>query len=199
MRTAAVLDHAPAQIVRHESTRVPTGRLGMWWFLASEIVTFGGIVTTYCLMRLYHPEWLAHSSRTLLPIGAANTVVLLTSSLTMVLAHAAAQHKDRSKATRLLLITFALACLFLVFKGYEYHHEISEGLTPAAGIFWGFYFAMTGLHGLHVLAGMIAMLAVIASLKKDKFSRVEVLGLYWHFVDLVWIFLFPLLYVTARG
>jgi heme/copper-type cytochrome/quinol oxidase subunit 3 len=198
MSSVASVSATPAPRVR-QSTRVATGKLGMWWFLASEVVTFGGIVVTYVLLRLTHPEWLKHSSQTLLPIGAANTVVLLTSSLTMVLAHAAAQQRDAIKAKRYLLITLALGVLFLCFKGYEYHHEIHEGLTPAAGVFWGFYFAMTGLHGLHVVAGLIAMIAVTASLKQGKYSRVEVLGLYWHFVDVVWIFLFPLLYVTAQG
>src|SRR5689334_3422858 len=92
-------------ILRRQRTRVPNGRLGMWWFLASEVVTFGGVVTSYLLLRLAHPEWMKQSAETLLPIGAINTVVLLTSSLTMVLAHAAAHHKDRSRTIRYMLIT----------------------------------------------------------------------------------------------
>ena len=130
--------------------------------------------------------------------GAANTVVLLSSSLTMVLAHAAAQDRDAARARQWLIITMLLGLVFLGFKSFEYHHEISEGRVPAAGVFWTFYFAMTGLHGLHVIAGLIAMFFITLSLKREKFSRVDAVGLYWHFVDIVWIFLLPLLYVTAQ-
>jgi len=176
-------------------------RLGMWWFLASEIVIFGGVVAAYLMLRLVHPEWLHQSSKTLLPIGAINTVVLLTSSLTMVLAHQSASHKIVASTRKWLFITLALGLTFLALKAVEYHHEISDGNVPGASPFWGFYFLMTGLHALHVIAGLILMLYLIVRVGAGGryFARVDAAGLYWHFVDIVWIFLFPLLYVTTHS
>ena len=192
--TAAETAHA------HETpaaTTVPTGRLGIWMFLASEVVIFGGLITIYVLYRLRHPEWglLAHNM--VQAAGAINTLVLLTSSLTMVLAHAAVEHDDLRKAARYMLITVALGAVFMGIKAYEYGHEIGEGFTPVAGLFWSFYFAMTGLHALHVLGGMFAILAVRQAVVEGRNpQRVELVGIYWHFVDIVWIFLFPLLYLA---
>lgn len=200
----AVLDHSPsghvAQSHVYESVGISKTRLGMWWFLASEIVTFGGVVAAYLMLRMVHPQWIHQSSKTLLPIGAINTVVLLTSSLTMVLAHAAAEEKNVGRTRKWLAVTLAFGVLFLCFKGYEYHHEIADGNVPSAAPFWGFYYCMTGLHALHVIAGLIVMVHLLIVVGRgDRFARVGGAGLYWHFVDIVWIFLFPLLYVTTHG
>jgi heme/copper-type cytochrome/quinol oxidase subunit 3 len=199
MTDVAISIHSAHSAPRRQRAIVPTTRLGMWWFLCSEIVTFGGVVVSYALLRLYHPEWLEHSSHTLLPIGAINTVILLTSSLTIVLAHQTADQKQIAVTRKWLLITLGLGLLFLAFKAFEYHHEISNGRTPGAGVFWGFYYAMTGLHALHVIAGLVLMTYLVIFLNDPKvLARVTPAGLYWHFVDIVWIFLFPLLYVTSH-
>jgi heme/copper-type cytochrome/quinol oxidase subunit 3 len=181
-----------------EATEVPTGRLGMWWFLASELVIFGGLITTYLLFRWRHPEWGAEAAHTINAAGAFNTLVLLTSSLTMVLAHAAAERGDFSRAARNLGFTFIGGIVFLIVKVYEYTHEIQEGFTPLTNLFWSFYYGMTGLHALHVVGGMVAMMVIRAAVAKGRDpQRVEFVGLYWHFVDIVWIFLFPILYLSS--
>jgi heme/copper-type cytochrome/quinol oxidase subunit 3 len=182
------------------ATSVPTGRLGIWWFLASEIVIFGGLVTCYVLFRLRHPEWGALAAHTLTPAGAVNTFVLLTSSLSVVLAHDAASRGNHRLASQALMQTLFAGAVFMGIKAFEYGHEIAQGFTPNAGLFWSFYYAMTGLHALHVLGGMVAILAVRRSVAKgEHLRRVEYVGIYWHFVDIVWIFLFPLLYLASRG
>ncbi len=184
--------------IERTATGIPNGRLGMWWFLTSEIAVFGGMISIYVLNRLSHPNFAEAASHTLMPLGALNTFILLTSSLTVVLAHAAAEERNRSRVLRYEALTILLGLGFLCVKGFEYHHEISEGFTPATGLFWGFYFVMTGLHGLHVIAGLIAHAWACAGVAAaGRFSRVTPVGLYWHFVDVVWIFLFPLLYLAS--
>ncbi len=180
---------------------VPIWRLGIWWFLASEIVVFGGLIACYILYRFHHPEWGLEAAHTLQWVGAANTVVLLTSSLTMILAHHhILDENDLAGGRRFLGITILLGLLFLGFKGYEYAHEIKGGLLPAKSLFWSFYYLMTGLHALHVIGGEVANLVVWKGLKKGRSPhRIESVGLYWHFVDVVWIFLFPLLYLASAG
>ncbi len=178
---------------------IPATRLGMWIFLASEVGTFGGLIATYVMMRMWHHEWLHESAHTLLSIGTINTVVLLTSSLTMVLAHEAAEAKERARTRRFLLLTAGLGLLFLCLKAFEYSHEIAGGHTPKVSVFWSFYFAMTGLHALHIVGGLVLMLYATLGLRHDcVLRRVAPIGLYWHFVDVVWIILFPLMYVTTH-
>lgn len=182
-----------------EPTEIPIRRWGIWWFLGSEIVTFGGLLVSFLLMRLRHPEWAIEASHTLLPIGTINTVVLLTSSLTIILAHHAVEHGDLKRAARFLAATIGMGLLFACFKAFEYGHEISEGFVPAKSLFWSFYYLMTGLHMLHVLGGVVANIVVYLGLKQGRHvHRVESAGIYWHFVDVVWIYLFPLLYVTTH-
>ncbi len=188
---------APGLEVR-EATGVPTGRLGIWWFLASEVVIFGGLIVIYTLFHLRHPEWSADARHTLSWAGALNTLVLLTSSLTMVLAHAALAEGKRHHADLYLSATRVLGGIFLIVKAFEYGHEIAGGHTPVSGLFWSFYFTLTGLHALHVLGGIVAISVIGAWLRVGKnVHRVEYVGIYWHFVDVVWIFLFPLLYLTS--
>jgi heme/copper-type cytochrome/quinol oxidase subunit 3 len=177
--------------------RLLNGRLGMWWFLASEIAVFGGLIAVYVLNRMRHAEWAHEAEHTWFVIGAVNTIILLTSSLTVVLAHSAAERRDRGLTMRYLGVTLLLGLAFLVFKAIEYTKEIGEGIVPGTNLFWSFYFLMTGLHALHVIAGLVAFTTVLYVVSKGTcWSRVEAVGIYWHFVDIVWIFLFPLLYIT---
>ncbi len=180
-----------------DATGVPTGRLAVWWVIASEIVIFGGILGSYLMHRLGHPEWAHQSIHTNTAAGAFNTFVLLTSSLCAVLAHQAAEAGNGKKAANFLYLTCLGALTFLVVKSAEWTNEIREGFTLSSNTFWSFYYTAAGLHGLHVLAGGIIMLFVAADAKKNKeLQRVENIGIYWHFVDIVWIFLFPLLYIA---
>lgn len=176
---------------------IPTGRLAVWWVLVSEIVIFGGVLVSYVMHRLGHPEWADQASHTHLWLGAFNTLVLLSSSLSAVLAHQAAEQGNGRKAANLLYLTCLGALTFLGVKSYEWTNEIREGFTLQAGGFWSYYYTAAGLHAFHVIAGAVIMLVVAESAKKNRdLHRVENIGIYWHFVDIVWIFLFPLLYIA---
>ena len=179
------------------ATGIPTGRLAVWWVIASEIVIFGGLLMSYLMFRLAHGEWAAHSANTNTWIGAFNTLVLLTSSLTAVLGHKAADAGDGKKAANMLLFTCLGGVIFVSVKAFEWSMEISHGFTLMTNSFWGFYYTAAGLHALHVIACCIIMLFVQADARKNQeLHRVELIGIYWHFVDLIWIFLFPLLYIA---
>jgi heme/copper-type cytochrome/quinol oxidase subunit 3 len=179
------------------ATGTPTGKLAVWWLIASEIVIFGGILGSYLMHRLGHPEFGDYASHTNTWIGAFNTLVLLTSSLTAVLAHAAAEKKEGEKAFRYLMFTVGGAATFVVVKSIEWTIEITAGYTITSNAFWSFYYIAAGLHALHVIAGAIIMAIVAFDARKGKeLQRVELVGIYWHFVDVVWIFLFPLLYIA---
>jgi heme/copper-type cytochrome/quinol oxidase subunit 3 len=176
---------------------LPTGRLAVWWVIASEVVIFGGLLGAYVMHRLGHPEWAHQSAHTNTWAGAFNTFVLLTSSLFAVQAHEAAEAGDGPRAARRLGLTVLGGLTFLSVKGAEWTHEIREGYTLTSSTFWSFYYTAAGLHGLHVLAGMVVMLFVAADARRGReLQRGENVGLYWHFVDIVWIFLFPLLYIA---
>jgi heme/copper-type cytochrome/quinol oxidase subunit 3 len=174
-----------------------TGRLAVWWVIVSEIVIFGGLLACYLMHRLGHPEWSNYAIHTNTAAGAFNTFVLLTSSLSAVLAHKAADEGNGKKAAWLLVATSVGAATFIVVKSFEWTNEIIHGYTITSNGFWAFYYTAAGLHGLHVIAGAVIMLIIAADAYKGKhLHRVELIGLYWHFVDLVWIFLFPLLYIA---
>ncbi len=176
---------------------LPTGRLAVWWVIASEIVIFGGLLASYLMHRLGHPDWASQSIVTNTWIGAFNTFVLLTSSLSAVLAHAAAEDGDGKKAAKLLLLTVLGGAVFIGVKSVEWTLEISHGYTITSHPFWSFYYTAAGLHALHVIAGCVIMLFVAADAAKGReLQRVEYIGIYWHFVDIIWIFLFPLLYIA---
>jgi heme/copper-type cytochrome/quinol oxidase subunit 3 len=172
------------------------GKIGMWWFLASEIMVFGGLIVSFVVFRLGGNGWSAETAHLQATIGVVNTLVLLTSSLTVVQAFAAAEAGAPRTARLFLGLTLLGGLLFLGLKATEYTTEIRAGFTPAGGIFWSFYYAMTGLHALHVLAGVAVNAVLFASARLRTPDRLELAGLYWHFVDVVWIFLFPLLYLT---
>ena len=179
------------------ATGIPTGRLAIWWVLASEVVIFGGLLASYLMFRLGHPEWADAAAVTNTYIGAFNTFVLLSSSFTAVLAHQAAENGNGKQAARYLWMTIAGACVFLVVKGFEWSYEISHGYTITSNGFWAFYYTAAGLHAAHVIAGAIIMAFIAVDAAKGReLQRVELIGIYWHFVDVVWIFLFPLLYIA---
>jgi len=176
---------------------VPTGRLAIWWVLASEIVIFGGLLGAYIMHRLGHPSWANQAIHTNVWAGGFNTFVLLTSSLSAVLAHQAAERGDGARAARFLRYTVLGGGVFLVVKAFEWTNEIAHGYTIGSNLFWSFYYTAAGLHATHVVAGMVIMLIVAAAAAKNQhLQRVENIGIYWHFVDIVWIFLFPLLYIA---
>lgn len=174
------------------------GKLGVWWFLASEIMVFGGLISSYILARLGSSGWAAEAAHLSVPVASMNTLVLLTSSMTMVLAFRAVGRGDKEGVRTFLLWTIVLGLMFLGIKAYEYTSEVRAGFTPVKGPFWHFYYTMTGLHALHVLAGIITNFALFTAAGKGlrNAHRIELAGLYWHFVDIVWIFLFPLLYLA---
>ena len=176
---------------------MPTPRLAVWWVIASEIVIFGGLLGSYIMHRIAHGAWADHAANTNTAIGATNTLVLLTSSLFAVLAHQAAERGDGKKAAQFLYYTTGGGLLFVCIKAYEWTTEISHGMTITSNTFWSFYYTAAGIHALHVIAGMIIMLFVAQTAKRnEELHRVEIIGIYWHFVDVVWIFLFPLLYIA---
>jgi heme/copper-type cytochrome/quinol oxidase subunit 3 len=185
------------QATLRSATGIPTGRLAVWWLLASEVVIFGGVLGSYLMFRLGHPEWADAAAVTNTYIGAINTFVLLTSSFTAVLAHQAAERGDGKKAAGFLVLTIGGALTFLAIKSYEWGYEISHGYTITSNGFWQFYYTAAGLHALHVIAGAIIMgIVAMDAYRGRELQRVELIGIYWHFVDVVWIFLFPLLYIA---
>ena len=191
--------------------------LGMWVFLVTEIMFFGGLFMAYLLYRVWYPQAWAEGSLELdIVLGGINTVVLIGSSLTMALAVRAAQTGSPRATVNWLLITIALGGVFLVIKGFEYAHKFHAHHVPGPNfefeglharqveIFLSLYFAMTGLHALHMVIGfgllsVIAWMAYKRRFSPEWYSPVEMAGLYWHFVDIVWIFLFPLLYLVDRA
>ncbi len=178
-------------------TGIPTGRLAVWWLLASEVVIFGGLLGSYIMHRVGHPEWAEAATHTQVWFGAFNTLVLLTSSFTAVLAHQAAESGQGKKAAKFLVMTMGGALTFLLVKSIEWTIEISHGYTITTNTFWSFYYTAAGLHGLHVIAGAIIMgFIAVDAWRGRELQRVELIGIYWHFVGLVWIFLFPLLYIA---
>jgi heme/copper-type cytochrome/quinol oxidase subunit 3 len=189
--------HAKPIATLRSAAGIPTGRLAMWWLVASEIVIFGGLLCSYIMHRIGHPEWALQSAHTNLLAGSINTCILLTSSLSAVLAHQAAETGNGKRAAKFLWLTILGAVGFLVVKSFEWANEISHGYTITASTFWSFYYSAAGLHGLHVIGGSIAMgIVALDAAKGKELQRVEYVGIYWHFVDLVWIFLFPLLYIA---
>lgn len=187
---------------------VPQGRLGLWILIAGELIIFGGLIACYILYRIRYPEWGAQAANTSTLLGALNTLVLLTSSFTVVMAHTAALKKQLNKIVLWMSATLALGLTFLVVKSVEYTTEISHGFTLTSpslvangesigANFWSFYYLATGLHALHVVAGMLILFIVMMGARKGKnLHRVELGGMYWHMVDIIWIFLFPLLYIA---
>ncbi len=190
--------------------------LGMWVFLVNEIMFFGGLFLVYVVYRtLYPAAFVAASHHLDITLGAINTTVLIASSLTMALSVHSAQLGKRRLLILFLVLTIVLGAIFLGIKGVEYAHKFHEGHVPGpyftwegpnggqAQLFFGLYFAMTGMHALHMIIGIGILTWLIVESARgtygpDYFTPVEMTGLYWHFVDIIWIFLFPLLYLIGR-
>jgi cytochrome c oxidase subunit 3 len=210
--------HHPALRHHFESLaqQKETAGLGMWVFIAQEIMFFGGLFTVYAVYRNLYPEaWAAASHHLDYTLGAINTAVLICSSLTMAMAvHAAALGKRR-QIVGYIFGTVALGTVFLVVKVFEYREKFEHHLVPGAAfrfeepfarpaeIFYALYFSMTGLHALHMIIGIPILLAIAWHAHRGRYgpayhTPVEMVGLYWHFVDIVWIFLFPLLYLVGH-
>jgi cytochrome c oxidase subunit 3 len=203
-------DSAPTHAVHRDDFGA---RLGMWLFLVTEMVLFGGLFIAYSYMRATYPAEFHRAGEELnATLGVTNTLVLLTSSLTVVLSIVAVQRGDKRRTMAFLWTTLGLGVIFLVIKSFEWATKFHHGLYPNSShlatlphgeqVFFGLYFTMTGLHGLHVIAGL-SVLAVILRMvakdevRQDRYIHLENAGLYWHLVDVIWIFLLPLFYLAA--
>ena len=189
--------HAPS------ATGIPNGKLGMWLFLASEVMFFTGLIGAYLILRMSHPAWPGHAGHLNVAIGTGNTLLLICSSTTIVLALAAAGRGALPAVRGWLMATVVLGSGFLIIKGFEYSAKFAHHIFPSTNVFWSCYFVLTGFHALHVLGGIIFNLWVLgyatSAARWAAFrQRLALAGLYWHFMDIVWIFLFPTLYLFNR-
>jgi cytochrome c oxidase subunit 3 len=210
-------DHHFAHHFKDANHEFITCKQGMWLFLLQEVLFFSPLFVAYLIFRAEYLADFHEASRHLdWVMGGINTIVLISSSFTMARAVSAAQRGNKDACVRNLIFTILFACAFLVIKYFEYTHKIHVGTlpgkfftdtelltkAPAAPLFFSIYFAMTGLHGLHVVVGIGILVWILMRAKKGEFgpayfTPVEMTGLYWHFVDLVWIYLFPLLYLVG--
>jgi len=186
-------------------------KMGMWLFLFTELILFGGLFIMYMVYRVEYSEQFHLAAKELnLALGTINTLILLTSSLTMVLSIVAIGRGSKKISILYLIATILLALGFMVIKGFEWGAKFSHGIYPGGAelanlsngevIFFGMYFVMTGLHALHVLIGVVILSFMLVFLLRDKINKdnyikLEAGGLYWHLVDLIWIYLFPLFYL----
>lgn len=209
--------HGPKWLAHHFESpeqQFDSAKLGMWVFLVTEVLMFGGLFAAFILFKSFDPQLFIEAHHHLDKVmGGVNTIVLLTSSLTMALAVRASQMGKKGQTTAYLVTTIACAGVFLVVKYFEYSHKIHDGLLPGthftntelpqqAHVFFSLYFMMTGLHGIHVIIGMLLISWLVIRNARGDFSAefftpVEIVGLYWHLVDLIWIYLFPLLYLIG--
>ena len=216
--TAAHAESALAHHFNNLHQQRAAAELGMWIFVATEVMFFGGLFCAYFAYHSWYPQGFAAGSETMdVLLGTINTGVLLTSSLTMALAVHAAEHGQRKSLIGLLIATVVLGVVFLGIKSYEYHHKYVEHLIPFAGLpfqfaqtgpdgvaeFINLYFVMTGLHAFHMIVGLgvlldLTTMAWRGGLLRERSTLVYNTGLYWHFVDLVWVYLFPFFYLVAR-
>lgn len=192
----------PYTVTARPDTGLWNAKLGTWLFLASEVMLFGALFSTYVLLRTGAAEWPHGYTILSVPIATVNTIVLIGSSVTMVLAWASLKMNDFAQFRLYLGLTVLAGLIFLIVKGFEYSEHLSAGEAPSHSTFLAIYFTLTGLHGLHVIGGMVVNSYLLLPgsamwrTERERFTnRIEVAGLYWHFVDLVWIFLFPVLYL----
>ena len=192
----------PYNVEPRPDTGLYNAKLGIWLFLASEVMLFGALFSSYILLRTADPYWPEGSSILSVPIAFFNTLVLIASSVTMVMSWVSLKLKDFGKFRLYLGLTILCAFIFLGVKAYEYSDKFAHGHVPSESTFMAIYFTITGLHALHIVGGIIVNGylwgpgAKMWKSEPDRFAnRIEVAGLYWHFVDLVWIFLFPVLYL----
>ena len=195
----------PYIVEERPDTGLNNSKLGIWVFLASEIMLFGGLFSPYDYMRMAAPvgDFAYGGPKLSIPMATVNTLVLISSSVTVIMSWASLKMKDFEKYKMYMGLTLLCAFIFLVIKYFEYTGKFHHGIYPSSSTFMGIYFTLTGLHGLHIIGGMIVMGYFwlpfgnkMWQSDPERFTnRIEVAGLYWHFVDLVWIFLFPILYL----
>ena len=192
----------PYIVEERADTGLNNVKLGIWLFLASEVMLFGALFSSYVLLRLMAPEWPFGADVLDVPLGTTNTAVLIGSSVTMVMAYASLKMDDFGRFRKWMAATIILSLAFMVIKGFEYNHEFDIGNFPSTSTYLAIYFTMTGLHALHIIGGVVVNTYLLfpgskmwRTNKAQFTNRVEAAGLYWHFVDLVWIFLFPVLYL----
>lgn len=201
-------------IAHHDEHRDDeASKLGIWLFIFTELLFFGGLFITYAVYRHAHPEAFHLAAQELdVVVGTINTVILLVSSMTIAMATTSIQKKDKRTTLVLIWVTLLLALVFLVNKYFEWSGKIDHGIWPGSPLleelgrgdtlFFGLYFFMTGLHALHIIIGMVLIAVILVRVQKgritfDNFQLLENGGLYWHLVDLIWIFLFPLFYLIT--
>jgi heme/copper-type cytochrome/quinol oxidase subunit 3 len=194
--------NVPYADVARPDTGLTNGKLGTWLFLASEVMLFGALFATYIILRVGAPEWPQGRSFLNIPLATVNTVVLITSSVSMVMSWASLMRRQFGKYRLWMGATILLGMVFLVIKYLEYSEKFHHHYYPATNTFLAIYFTLTGLHALHVIGGMVVNAyfwgpgAGLWRTNPALFThRIEHAGLFWHFVDLVWIFLFPILYL----
>ena len=195
----------PYTVEERPETGLNNSKLGIWVFLASEVMLFGGLFSAYVFLRIAAPagEFAYWGSKLSIPMATVNTLVLISSSVTVIMSWASLKMKDFEKYKMYMGLTLLCALIFLVIKYFEYTGKFHHGIYPSSSTFMAIYFTLTGLHGLHIIGGMIVMgyfwlpagNKMWHSEPEHFTNRIEVAGLYWHFVDLVWIFLFPVLYL----
>jgi len=194
--------------IAHAPHEVPTsfeiGKLGMWVFLAGETMLFGGLMGVFILVAISHGGWGPDGAHVNWRVGAINTLVLFTSSLTAALAQGAARVQDSGRTKRYLTATALLGVLFLAIKALEYAGDFHEGFTPLAALFWSFYYVMTGLHVLHLLAGVVVIFGLTFMVGPRTSAswlerKLKYVCLYWYFVETVWVFLFALVYLAPAA
>ncbi|HIG30495.1 MAG TPA: heme-copper oxidase subunit III [Verrucomicrobiales bacterium] len=192
----------PYTVKPRPDTGLYNAKIGIWLFLASEVMLFGALFSSYIMLRAGAEPgtWLTNQLQ--VPLGFINTVVLIASSVTVVYAWANLKMGNIARARFFLLVTIACGLVFLLIKSYEYYHKFSHHHYPSTDPYWALYFTLTGLHAFHVICGMVVFVyfwgpgASMWKTDPERYTnRIEVVGLFWHFVDLVWIFLFPLLYL----
>ena len=192
----------PYTVKERPDTGLYNGKLGVWLFLASEVMLFGGLFSAYIFLRTGVEYWPLGTEYLSVPLATLNTMFLITSSVTMVMSWASLKLNDFKKFKMYSGITLLLAVGFLVVKYFEYTSKFDHGYFPSTNNCLGIYFTMTGLHVIHVIGGIVVIFfywlpgAKMWKTNPERFTnRIEIVGLYWHFVDLVWIFLFPVLYL----
>ncbi len=211
-------EHHPPYLRHHfadANQQRESAKLGMWIFLLTEILFFGGLFCAYAIFRAWNPEMFINAHKALnVTLGTINTIVLISSSLTIALAIRSLQVDKKRNAIIFLVLTLLFATTFLVIKYFEYTHKIHLGQLPGKyysytgipgtnpHIFFSIYFGMTGLHGLHIIIGIVVIAMMLVKTVRNQFSSeyytpVEMTGLYWHLVDIIWIYLFPLLYLIG--
>ncbi len=194
----------PYTVEVRADTGLYNGKFGLWLFLASEVMLFGALFSTYIFLRTAAPVWPPQDPHLNVVLGMVNTFVLIASSVTMVFCWAMLKMNKFDAFKKYLSFTILLALTFMVIKGFEYGGKFSHHHYPSGNTFLAIYFVLTGLHGLHVIGGVVVLSYFLGPGKKmfqtepERFiNRIEITGLYWHFVDLVWIFLFPVLYLLS--